>query len=74
MKNYKEITIKWSYPLEFDKVLDSDRSNEIGLYYISRVFGSKETLLYIGKTTNSFKSRLSVHKQNLLIYTGGKSL
>lgn len=64
--DYKEITIKWSYPREFDKVLSSEQAKHIGIYYISRVFGGKETLLYIGKTTASFISRLSDHKKKWL--------
>ena len=66
MEGYKEITIKWSYPKEFDIALASERMNDIGIYYISRVFGDKETLLYIGKTTASFGSRLKDHKAKWL--------
>ena len=60
--DYKEITIKWSYPKEIDKVLESEAADGIGIYYISRMFGDKETLLYIGKSTASFRSRLENHK------------
>ena len=73
MSEYKEITIKWSYPKEFDAVLGSERMDDIGIYYISRVFGGKETLLYIGKTTASFRSRLKDHKSKWLdTYRGAK--
>lgn len=64
MSKYKEITIKWSYPVEYDRVLQSERMDEIGLYYVSRVFGGTETLLYIGKSINSFGTRLRAHKDN----------
>jgi len=64
--DYKEITIKWSYPKKFDMVLNSEMADHIGIYYISRKFGDKETLLYIGKTIASFESRLSDHKKKWL--------
>lgn len=36
--------------------------SEKGIYYISRKFGNKETLLYIGKTSNCFSNRLRAHE------------
>ena len=73
LSDYKEITIKWSYPKEIDNVIVSDEANGIGIYYISRMFGDKETLLYIGKSTASFRSRLENHKTEWLdSYRGAK--
>ena len=66
MTLYKHITIKWSYPTEIDKILQTEDMNDIGIYYISRVFGKKESILYIGKTTHSFGSRLESHKEKWL--------
>ena len=42
----------------------SEKSNSKGLYYISRVFGSKETTLYLGIATknNTIRHRLKGHK------------
>ncbi len=61
MVRYRNITIKWDYPIEFSSILRKETMNGIGLYYISRKFGSKESMLYIGKTTYSFYSRLDSH-------------
>lgn len=73
ISDYKEITIKWSYPKEFDSVLGSQAVEGVGIYYISRIFGDKETLLYIGKSTASFRSRLKNHKEEWLdSYKGTK--
>lgn len=68
-----KITIKWSYPVEYDTAMQSEKKNNIGLYYISRVFGGNETLLYIGKTIHSFESRLKSHKDRFIdLYRGKK--
>ena len=61
MSRYKSVTIEWSYPIRLDKILQKECMNDIGLYYISRVFGNKESILYIGKTTHSFGQRLQSH-------------
>ncbi len=61
MSHYKSVTIKWSYPIRLDKIMQKECMNDIGLYYISRVFGNRESILYIGKTTYSFGSRLESH-------------
>ena len=37
--------------------------NDIGIYYISRKFGENQSILYIGKTTYNFGSRLESHKE-----------
>lgn len=61
MAKYRNITIEWSYPIEFQSILNKESMNDIGIYYISRKFGSHESILYIGKTTYSFFSRLDSH-------------
>lgn len=49
--------------------------NEIGIYYISRKFGEKESILYIGKTTYNFWSRLDSHNEYWLdTYRGKKAV
>lgn len=45
MGGYKNITIKWDYPIEFSSILQKETMNDIGLYYISRKFGNKESML-----------------------------
>jgi hypothetical protein len=72
MYKFKKITIEWSYPKEFESVLIDSRMNDIGIYYITRKFGSSESNLYIGKTTYSFISRLDSHKWNWLNDYRGK--
>ena len=66
----KTVKINWSYPVLYENIFSSTRINEIGLYYLSRKFGEKETLLYIGKTSNSFYNRLYSHKNWLNKYRG----
>lgn len=68
--NIKMITIHWSYPLLYENIIYSNRINNKGIYYVSRKFGSKETLLYIGKTNSSFHSRLNAHKYWINQYRG----
>ena len=69
----KIIRICWNTPLTFEKALESDLSNIQGLYYISRVFGSKETSLYLGIATqnNTIRHRLKSHNEDWLhLYRG----
>lgn len=72
MAKYRRITIEWSYPIEINSILQKDCMNDIGIYYISRKFGEKQSILYIGKTTYSFCSRLESHKEYWLDTYRGK--
>lgn len=72
MAKYKRITIEWSYPIEINNILQKECMNDIGIYYISRKFGEKQSILYIGKTTYNFKSRLESHKEYWLDTYRGK--
>ena len=73
MAKYRRITIEWSYPIEINKILQKESMNDIGIYYISRTFGEKKSILYIGKTTDAFKKRLKDHKAKWLdTYKGQK--
>ena len=58
------VVIKWEYALTLDEAIASKKSNSKGLYYISRVFGNKETTLYLGIATknNTIRHRLKGHK------------
>ena len=58
----RKIVIDWSYPMDIDNILNDERMYDIGIYYITRKFGSKISDLYIGKTTYSYKSRLERHR------------
>lgn len=66
----KTIKINWSYPILYANIFSSNKINDKGIYYLSRKFGDKETLLYIGKTNNSFYNRLYSHKDWLNEYRG----
>ncbi|MBP3337298.1 MAG: hypothetical protein J6L59_02700 [Clostridia bacterium] len=59
----KIIRINWNKALSLEDAIESDLSNTQGLYYISRVFGSKETSLYLGIATqhNTIRNRLKSH-------------
>lgn len=57
----RRITIDWSYPREFGRILLDPRMENIGLYYITQQLGNQIYDLYIGKTIYSFGSRLEDH-------------
>lgn len=58
----RNATVKWSYPYFLDNVFEKDICYDgYGLYCISRIFNSKETILYIGKTYCNYFSRLNDH-------------
>jgi hypothetical protein len=72
MAKYRRITIEWSYPIEINSILQKETVNDIGIYYISREFGSKQSMLYIGKTTYGFFDRLGKHNKDWLNSYRGK--
>ena len=57
------VVIKWEDALTIDEAIVSEKSDSTGLYYISRVFGTKETTLYLGIATkhNTIRNRLKGH-------------
>jgi len=70
----KIIRINWSKPVELHEAIQSRMTEMQGLYYITRVFGSKETSLYLGIATgdNTIKNRLNDHKKHWLNLYRGK--
>ncbi len=58
------VVIKWEDALSLDEAIESEKSDSKGLYYISRVFGTKETTLYLGIATkhNTIRHRLKGHQ------------
>ena len=60
----KIIRIFWNDALPLDDAIESELSNTQGLYYISRLFGEKETTLYLGIATknNTIRHRLKAHR------------
>ena len=70
----KIIRIHWNKALELDDAINSELSDAQGLYYISRVFGEKETTLYLGIATknNTIQHRLKGHRNTWLSLYRGK--
>ena len=69
----KIIRIHWSKALELDEAINNVASDTQGLYYISRMFGKKETTLYLGIATknNTIRHRLKGHRNTWLsLYRG----
>jgi hypothetical protein len=60
----KIIRIRWAEPLLIEDAILSPLSINPGLYYITRLFGSKETSLYIGKSAHSIRKRLLSHDRH----------
>ena len=53
----KIIRIHWSKALELDEAINNVASDTQGLYYISRMFGKKETTLYLGIATKNNREK-----------------
>lgn len=70
----KIIRINWSEPIELEEAIENDISNIQGLYYITRLFGSKESSLYLGIATgkNTIRNRLRAHSKDWLNLYRGK--
>lgn len=74
MGKAKSLHINWSDPKPIDDIIE-DLSDEIGLYYITRLYNGVETSLYIGKSENATKSRLRSHRRDWTYhYTHSKIL
>lgn len=55
------VEINWGFPIPLSFINSNWKSTEKGIYYISRIFGSKETPIYIGQTVQSFSKRIGQH-------------
>ena len=67
----KIIRILWSEPSSLDLTMSMIGSQQPGLYYITRLWGSHETSLYIGKASRTIRERLEDHKKHWLhLYRG----
>ena len=60
----RTITVNWLKPIMYRKAYYNDKILGIGVYYISRKFGGKESVLYIGKTYDCFYNRIISHDQS----------
>lgn len=54
-------TLTWHGPYSFDRILNYDIAYNKGIYAISRIWGGKETLLYIGSTKRTLYQRIYEH-------------
>jgi hypothetical protein len=74
----KNVTLEWTKPRFLDKKVSVDKDwydgqlYNTGLYYISRTHGKNQTLLYIGKTSDSFFPRILSHQEDWLYQVRGK--
>ena len=66
------VQVRWYGPYRLDYFDSRDIASYNGIYAIYRVFGGKESLLYIGKTGRSFKQRINEHNRNWLVDVRGE--
>jgi hypothetical protein len=66
------ITINWHGPFNLEYLDRHEKCCNKGLYAISRVWGSNETLMYIGKTKRDFITRMNEHSKTWLGDVRGK--
>lgn len=65
----REINLYWTYPRDYSRICEHPYSDCIGLYYVSRVWGGKETVLYVGETLQCFEKRIKQHNYKQSGYT-----
>lgn len=66
----RTVKLYWSTPIEIENFFESEDCKDIGIYYITRKYGRKETPLYIGMTSDKFSSRMKSHEHWLKEYRG----
>ncbi|ABR48422.1 hypothetical protein Amet_2264 [Alkaliphilus metalliredigens QYMF] len=66
----QEIILKWFGPYDLERIQLYDLAFDKGIYMISRIWGEKETLLYIGRTKREFQKRLKEHDVWIKQYRG----
>ncbi|WBL17536.1 GIY-YIG nuclease family protein [Sutcliffiella sp. NC1] len=66
------VHVRWYGAYSLDNFYNKEIALYTGIYAIYRVYGEKETLLYIGKTTRSFWKRISEHHKDWLWSVKGK--
>jgi hypothetical protein len=60
------VHIKWHGAYSLESFYSKEIAQSMGVYAIYRVYGEKETLMYIGKTSRSFYQRISEHSKDWL--------
>jgi hypothetical protein len=68
----QSVVIKWSGPYPLENIHEREAALSHGIYAIYRRFGTKETLLYIGKTERSILQRLKEHEKDWLYHVRGQ--
>lgn len=68
----RTVVIQWRYPTLLENIREHNVIQNIGIYCIYRKFGNKMSLLYIGKTSYSFQSRISAHEKQWLYELRGQ--
>lgn len=68
------VTIHWHGPYRVDNLALHDITLETGIYAISRIFGGRESLLYIGQTLRDFEKRIGEHRRDWLNFERGQIL
>lgn len=68
------VHIRWFGAYSLDNFYTKDIALYSGIYAICRVYGEKETLLYIGKTSRTFCQRINEHQKDWLWNVKGKIL
>jgi len=69
------ITLKWEKPRPIDEVIDDPEAIAPGVYYITRQYGDKVSMYYIGKTSGSgVKARLKEHAKTTATNCKGKKM
>jgi hypothetical protein len=66
------VHIRWYGAYSLDDFYTKELALYSGIYAIYRVYGEKETLLYIGKTSRTFSQRISEHSKAWLGNVKGK--
>jgi hypothetical protein len=66
------VHIRWFGAYALESLNTKELALKSGIYAIYRVYGEKETLLYIGKTSRSFLHRLSEHNKDWLWNVKGR--
>lgn len=66
------VHIRWYGAYSLENFYNKDIALNSGIYAIYKVYGEKETLLYIGKTSRTFWQRINEHQKDWLWNVRGK--
>ena len=66
------VIVRWFGPYNLNNFYQKEVALNIGIYAIYRVYGQKESLLYIGKTRRNFMQRITEHNKDWLWNVNGQ--